>query len=85
MCELTLKHMHEKEGLDVTIIRLGVVYGKHDHKIQGFHRLLHSIADQALPFFLTAKGVRHFYTNSKKSPILSTHTAKQTRVFRTTL
>lgn len=74
MCELTLKHMHEKDGLDVTIIRLGVVYGKHDHKIQGFHRLLHSIADQALPFFLTAKGVRHSYTNSKKIPYFIHHT-----------
>ena len=74
MCELTLKHMHETDGLDVTIIRLGIVYGKHDHKIQGFHRLLHSIADQALPFFLTAKGVQHSYTNSKKLPHFVHHT-----------
>jgi nucleoside-diphosphate-sugar epimerase len=74
MCELTLKHMHENDGLDVTIIRLGIVYGKHDHKIQGFHRLLHSIADQALPFFLTAKGVQHSYTNSKKLPHFIHHT-----------
>ena len=68
MCEMTLKHMHEQDGLDFTAIRLAVVYGKHDHKTQGFHRLLHSIADQAMPFFLTAKGVQHSYTNAKKIP-----------------
>jgi nucleoside-diphosphate-sugar epimerase len=74
MCELTLQHMHEKDGLDVTIVRLGIVYGKHDHKIQGFHRLLHSVADQALPFFLTAKGIQHSYTNAKKLPCFIHHT-----------
>ena len=35
MCEMTLKHMHEQDGLDFTAIRLAVVYGKHDHKTQG--------------------------------------------------
>ncbi|MDH3454971.1 MAG: NAD-dependent epimerase/dehydratase family protein, partial [Desulfuromonadales bacterium] len=43
MCELTLQHMHEKQGLDYTCIRLGVVYGEHDHKIQGFNRMLYSV------------------------------------------
>lgn len=81
MCELTLKHMHEKDELDVTIIRLGIVYGKHDHKTQGFHRLLYSIADQALPFFLTAKGVQHSYTNSKKLPHFIHHTLQHRAEF----
>jgi nucleoside-diphosphate-sugar epimerase len=81
MCELTLQHMHEKVALDVTIIRLGVVYGKHDHKIQGFHRLLYSIADQALPFFLTAKGIHHSYTNSKKLPYFIHHTLQNRAEF----
>lgn len=68
MSEMTLKHMHKQQGLDFTTIRLGIVYGKHDHKTQGFHRLLHSIADQAMPLFLTAKGVQHSYSNAKKVP-----------------
>ena len=68
MSEMTLKHMHEQQGLDFTTIRLGIVYGKHDHKTQGFHRLLHSIADQAMPLFLTAKGIQHSYSNAKKVP-----------------
>jgi len=68
MCEKTLKHMRKQQGLDFTTIRLAIVYGKHDHKTQGFHRLLHSIADQAMPLFLTAKGVQHSYSNSKKVP-----------------
>ncbi|HID69839.1 MAG TPA: SDR family oxidoreductase [Desulfobacterales bacterium] len=68
MSEMTLRHMHEQQGLDFTIVRLAIVYGKHDHKIQGFHRLLFSIADQAMPIFLTAKGVLHSYSNAKKVP-----------------
>lgn len=66
MAEITLQHLHETEGLDYTNIRLAVVYGKHDHKIQGFHRLFFSIVDQAIPFMLTKPGVRHSYTNTKK-------------------
>ena len=66
MAEMTLRHLHETEGLDYTIIRLAVVYGKHDHKIQGFHRLFFSIVDQAIPFMLTKPGVKHSYTNTKK-------------------
>lgn len=66
MAELTLRHMHEAQGLDYTNIRLAVVYGKHDHKIQGFHRLLFSVADQAMPVLLTRRGVKHSYSHSKK-------------------
>jgi GlcNAc-P-P-Und epimerase len=68
MAEMTLRHLQESRGLDCTIIRLGVVYGKHDHKIQGFHRLLFAIASQAMMFMLTRQGVLHSYTNTKKVP-----------------
>ena len=68
MAEQTLEYLHETQGLDYTTIRLAVVYGKHDHKIQGFHRLLFSIADQAMPFILSRPGIRHSYTNNKKMP-----------------
>ncbi|MCF8056664.1 MAG: SDR family oxidoreductase [Desulfocapsa sp.] len=81
MSELTLQRMHEQDGLDFTAIRLAIVYGKHDHKIQGFHRLLYSIADQAMPLFLTAKGVRHSYTNAKKVPLFIHHALKNRAEF----
>ena len=68
MAEKTLQHLHNTRGLDYTIVKLAVVYGKHDHKIQGFHRLLYTIASQAMLFMLTGKGVRHSYTNTKKIP-----------------
>jgi nucleoside-diphosphate-sugar epimerase len=68
MTEQTLKFMHETKGLDYTNIRLGVVYGKHDHKIQGFHRLFFSIMNQSMLVMLTRKGVRHSYTHAKKLP-----------------
>lgn len=68
MAENILKYMHETQGLDYTVIRLAVVYGKHDHKIQGFHRLLFSIADQAMPFMLSKPGIRHSYSYTKKVP-----------------
>ncbi len=76
MTELTLRHMHETLGLDYTNIRLAVVYGKHDHKIQGFHRLLFSIADQAMPVLLTRRGVKHSYTHSKKIPPFVHHVSQ---------
>lgn len=66
MAEMTLRHLAETEGLDYTIVRLAVVYGKHDHKIQGFHRLFFSIVDQAIPCMLTKPEVKHSYTNTKK-------------------
>lgn len=73
MCERTLEHLRDKEGLDYTIIRLAIVYGKHDHKIQGFQRLFFSIVDQAMPALLTKKGVIHSYTNLKKIPYFVRH------------
>ena len=81
MCELTLKHMHEQQGLDVTTVRLAIVYGKHDYKVQGFQRLLHSIAGQAMPLFLTAKGVQHSYSNARKVPPFIHHVLKHRAEF----
>ena len=73
MTEMTLKHMHEKHGLQYTLIRLGIVYGAHDHKIQGFNRLLYNIVDRALPFMLTKKGVKFSYSNASKLPYFVHH------------
>ena len=73
MTELTLEHMGRHGGLDYTILRLAVVYGKHDHKIQGFHRLLFTIADRSMPVLLTHRGVFHSYSHSKKLPPLIHH------------
>ncbi len=81
MSERTLQHMQEHDGLDFTALRLAIVYGKHDHKIQGFHRLLYSITDQAMPLFLTAKGVRHSYSNTKKVPLFIHHALKNRAEF----
>lgn len=73
MAEMTLEYLQRTEGLDFTIIRLGVVYGEHDHKIQGFHRMLFSIADQSMPVMLTRPGVLHSYSNARKLPFLIHH------------
>ena len=73
MAEKILDSMHKNQGLDYTIIRLAVVYGKHDHKIQGFHRMLFSIADQSMPVILSKKGVFHSYTHTKKIPPFVSH------------
>jgi nucleoside-diphosphate-sugar epimerase len=73
MMEKSLQYMHETQGLDYAIIRLAIVYGKHDHKIQGFQRLLFSIADQSMPFILSKPGVRHSYSNTKKVPLFVNH------------
>lgn len=73
MAEKTLRYMGENEGLDYSCIRLSIVYGNHDHKIQGFHRLLFSIADQAMPMLFTRKGTLHAYSNSRKLPYLVHH------------
>lgn len=73
MSELTLEHMHRTKGLDYTNIRLAVVYGAHDHKIQGFHRLFFSIADRAMPVLLTSRESVHSYTNAKKLPAFVSH------------
>ncbi len=73
MAENTLRYMHETQGLDYTTVRLAIVYGKHDHKIQGFQRLLFAIADQSMPFMLTKPGVYHSYSNTKKIPLFVNH------------
>ena len=73
MSERTLRHMGKHQGLDFTIIRLAIVYGEHDHKIQGFHRLFFSLADESMPFMITKKGVQHSYTNSNKIPYFVHH------------
>ncbi len=73
MAEMTLEHLAATRGLDYTIVRLAIVYGKHDHKIQGFHRLLFSIADRAMPILLTQKGAMHSYSNAKKLPLFVHH------------
>lgn len=49
MAEMSLEHLAKTRGLDYTIVRLAIAYGKHDYKIQGLHRLLVFIADQAMP------------------------------------
>ncbi|MEJ2058567.1 MAG: NAD(P)-dependent oxidoreductase [Desulfofustis sp.] len=73
MAEETLRYMGQHEGLDYSCIRLGIVYGNHDHKIQGFHRLLFTIADESMPFLFTKKGCKHSYSNSRKIPYLIHH------------
>ncbi len=73
MAEHTLQHMGERYGLDYTVIRLAIVYGEHDHKIQGFHRLFFTIADESMPFLFTKKGVKHSYTNANKLPYFVHH------------
>ena len=73
MADTTIRFMDKTQGLDFTIIRLAIVYGEHDHKIQGFHRLFFSIADEAMPFMITKKGVQHSYTNCNKLPYFVHH------------
>ena len=73
MAELTLKRMAEQEGLDYTCIRLAIVYGAHDHKIQGFHRLFFSIADESMPVLFTRKRTLHSYSNARKLPFFIHH------------
>jgi len=68
MAELTLEHLRRSKGLDYTIIRLGIVYGAHDHKIQGFHRLFFAIIDRAMPVLFTKQGAMHSYSNARKLP-----------------
>lgn len=82
MTELTLKHMHEKHGLNYTLIRMAIVYGAHDHKIQGINRLLFNIVDRAMPFMLTKKkGVLHSYSNASKVPYFIHHILKNREEF----
>ena len=82
MAEKTLKHMHEKYGLQYTLIRMAIVYGTHDHKIQGINRLLFNIVDRAMPFMLTKKkGVLHSYSNASKVPYFIHHILKNREEF----
>jgi len=73
LAELALERMHEAGGLDFTVIRLAIVYGAHDHKIQGFHRLLLSIVNESMPALLTKRGARHSYSNARKLPEFVLH------------
>ena len=73
MAEKTLHYLHTAKGLDYTIIRPSVVYGKHDHKIQGFQRLLFAVAAQSMMFLLTRPGVMHSYTGTKEIPYFVHH------------
>ena len=73
MAEKTLEYMAKYEGLDYSCIRLAIAYGNHDHKIQGFQRLLFSINDESMPFLFTKKGIIHSYSNSRKLPYLIHH------------
>lgn len=73
MAEKTLAHLHREEGLDYTCIRLAAVYGNHDHKIQGIHRMLFSVADESMPCLFTKKGVLHSYSNCRKLPYFIHH------------
>lgn len=57
----------------MTIIRLGIVYGAHDHKVQGFHHLLFSLVDQSMPYLLTRRGCVHSDTNESKLPAFVSH------------
>ncbi len=73
LAELALQEMHCKLGLDYTNIRLAVVYGAHDHKIQGFQRMLFALADQTMPFLFTNHQAMHSYSNAKKVPSFVYH------------
>jgi len=73
LAELALDHMAETLGLDFTSIRLGIVYGGHDHKIQGFHHLLFALVEGSMPALLTTRKARHSYSNASKLPWLLAH------------
>lgn len=81
MTEMALQHMHKVEGLDYTVIKMAVVYGEHDHKIQGIQRLLFSIVDDSMPFLVTKKGVMHSYSNANKLPYFVHHILKNRSEF----
>ncbi len=81
MTEKSLEHLRETIGLDYTSIRLAIVYGDHDHKIQGFHRLFFSIVEQSMPFLFTSKGIQHSYSNCRKIPFFVHHTLENREEF----
>lgn len=82
MAETTLSYMARKEGLDYSCVRLGIVYGTHDHKVQGFHRLLFSIADESMPVLFTKKNTLHSYSNAYKLPHFIEHMLNKREEFR---
>ncbi len=73
IAEHAIEELGRSEGLDYTIVRLGIVYGTHDHKIRGFHRLLFSIVEGAIPLLPTRRSARHSYTNARKLPAFVEH------------
>lgn len=73
MAEKTLHHLFCHDGLDYTLVRLAAVYGNHDHKIQGIHRMLFSVADESMPVLFTKRGVLHSYSNCRKLPYFIHH------------
>ncbi len=81
MAEQTLRLMAEQEGLDYSCVRLAIVYGAHDHKIQGFHRLFFSIADQSMPVLFTQKNTFHSYSNARKLPYFINHMIENRKEF----
>jgi len=81
MAELTLEHLRETRGLDYTTIRLGIVYGAHDHKIQGFHRLFFAIVDRSMPVLFTRRNALHSYSNAWKLPYFVAHTLENRAEF----
>jgi len=81
MAEKTLKHLFQQEGLDYTLVRLAAVYGNHDHKIQGIHRMLFSVADESMPVLFTKKGVLHSYSNCRKLPYFIHHVLNHRQEF----
>lgn len=82
MAEITLSQMAKEEGLDYSNVRLAIVYGDHDHKIQGFHRLFFSIADESMPVLFTKKNTLHSYSNSRKLPYFINHMLENRDEFR---
>jgi len=82
MAEMTLRHLGSERGLDYTVVRLAIVYGTHDHKIQGFHRLLYSIVDRSMPLLFTGKKVLHSFTNAAKLPNFIHHILENRKEFR---
>lgn len=81
LTELALAEMRRKYGMDYSIIRLAVVYGAHDHKIQGFHRMMFTIADQTMPLLFTNRRAAHSYTNAEKIPPFVHHILKHREEF----
>ena len=81
LAEMALKELHRRHGLDYSNIRLAVVYGAHDHKIQGFQRLLFSLADQTMPLMFTNRRAVHSYSNAKKVPAFVHHLLKNRAEF----